>query len=523
MSLLPFEFSLTVGAAFAVFVLGLLAWWHNKWARGNLLFALMAFSLSLWTTVDWVRSLQDTALNVQITFWRLVFYLSVAFGPALAIHASTVFSQQVFRIKSWIIYAVSLGFFGIIDTAFILRSVYPETAAGSRLLEYGALFGVVYYLAAVLIVMMHLYPVVHSQMLKYIERRRAFYGLLLLSIFLSAGLWQLVQVPVPTGWALTFLCLAFFLVATLGFIRTRLFEVDFSALEAFCIVLLASALIVVMRTRDFLEFIFAFLGTVAIGGFGFMAVGAVRCESKKRRTLETVTTELRRLDQEKTDFVSIVTHQLRGPLTGVRFATEMLLRGDYGALSEEAMEIIGQIQRSNDRLLELTETSLNAARIEAGAFHSVKVPTDVTSELRLLLAELGPFAKEKNIELTSSFTGLPPCLKLDREVLRNVVFNLIDNALKYTDHGKVNLAVALNNHILSIAVSDTGRGLSGDEMKNLFKHFHRGRNDAKHYHNGTGLGLYVVKKMITAIGGQVQVHSDGIDRGSVFTIQIPIE
>ncbi|MBU1629739.1 HAMP domain-containing histidine kinase [Patescibacteria group bacterium] len=523
MSLLPFEFSLTVGAAFAVFVLGFLAWWHNKWARGNLLFALMAFSLSLWTTVDWVRSLQGTALSVQISFWRLVFYLTVAFGPALAIHASTVFSRQVFRIKSWIVYAISLGFFGVIDTAFLLRSVYPETSAGSRLLEYSALFGVVYYLAAILIVMMHLYPVVHSQILKYLERRRAFYGLLLLALFLSAGLWQLVQVPVPTGLALTVLCLAFFLVAAMGFIRTRLFDVDFFALEAFCIVLVSSALIVVMRTQDFLEFIFAFLGAVAIGGFGFMAIGAVHQESKKRRTLETVASELRQLDKDKTDFVSIVTHQLRGPLTGTRFAAEMLLRGDYGELSDEAREIIGQIKRSNDRLLELTETSLNAARIEAGAFHSVKVPTDVTSELRLLLAELGPFAKSKDIELTSSFTGVPPCLKIDREVLRNVVFNLIDNALKYTDHGKVNLAVTLHGRVLSVAVSDTGRGLTEEEIKNLFKRFHRGRNDGKHYHNGTGLGLYVVKKMITAIGGQVDVNSDGIDRGSVFTIQIPIE
>lgn len=522
MPLLPFDLSLTFGVSVAVFILGLTAWLHNKWSRGNVLFALISFSFALWIAVDWFQALQGSALPAQVAVWRVLFYLTVSFGPALAMHAGTVISRKAYPIRGWIAYAISLFLFGIIDTAFLLRAVAPGSTVGSDLLEWSAFFGVLYYAVSLLTTAVHLYPIIYSRLTDHLERRRSVYGLVILTIFLIAGLEQFLVTPIPTGLSLTLLGAAFFLLSSMGFIRVRLLGVDFPAIEAFAIALFSAAVVTLLRASDAVEAFATFSGLLVIGAFGFLAVKTVRSEADKRHKLEKFQQELLRINEAKSDLVSMVAHQLRGPLGGIRFASDMLIQGDCGKMPEQAEPALYQIKNAADRLLSMAETSLNAARLEAGAFHTTRSEIDVVTELKTLLAEVEPFARVKKLEFRSSFTGIPQRLLLDREALRNVVFNLLDNAIKFTDRGTVSVVAFIRDHALVITVSDTGAGLSPGELKQVFRQFNRGRFLHDNAHNGSGLGLYVVKKLMEQVGGTVKVMSEGVGKGSTFTAEFPL-
>ena len=142
--------------------------------------------------------------------------------------------------------------------------------------------------------------------------------------------------------------------------------------------------------------------------------------------------------------------------------------------------------------------------------------------IREIIAELTPLANAKRIGLRSSFTGVPKELLLDREVLHNVVFNLVDNAIKFTDDGSVMLVAFLRDGALTITVSDSGAGLTQKDLSQIFKQFHRGRFVHDRQHDGAGIGLFVVKRLMENVGGRVSVISDGPGKGASFTVEFPL-
>ena len=522
MPLLSFELSLTIGIAAAIFALGLTAWLHNKWSRGNVLFALLSFCFAFWLTIDWFAVMQNGALPEQLTVWRIIFYLTVSFSPALALHAAIVASRRHLPIRSWICYPVSLFLFGVIDTAFLLSSVFPASDVGSRLLEGCSLFGVFYYSITLLAVAVQLYPIVYSRLTDYLERRRAVYALLLLSLFLMAGLAQFLSIPVPVGLMLAALGAGYFLLASMAFIRSGLLNVKVPPIEIFTLTLLAAGIVYIFHSETPIEAGASLLILLVVGSFGLLAVRSVHIESKKNLQLERRMCELERLDTARCESISMITHQLRGPIGCIRVASDAILNGDCGKYSIEVEPVIRQIKQSADRLLALAETSLNAARLEAGAFHSTRSSVDTVSVIREIIAELTPLANAKRIGLRSSFTGVPKELLLDREVLHNVVFNLVDNAIKFTDDGSVMLVAFLRDGALTITVSDSGAGLTQKDLSQIFKQFHRGRFVHDRQHDGAGIGLFVVKRLMENVGGRVSVISDGPGKGASFTVEFPL-
>lgn len=509
MSLLPLDLSPSIGVAAAVFGLGVLVWWRSRWGRGAVLFALLAMIFALWTSADWFKTLQPSVLPLQITIWRLIFYASASFGPALAYHAAAVAGSRPFRLKGWSAYALSFALFVLIDSSFLVRVAAPTEALGYALFDVGVIGCALFYAGMFAAAAARLLPVSHAVSADRLEKRRAIYGFVMLALFLLAGLTLFVSLPVPGAAAVTALACAFFLVSSMAFIRVRLFDAELTAIEAFFLILASGAIIVSLQAHTAFDALLSFAGALFVGVFGVMAVHAVRREISKRRELERLNRELVSLDEEKTDFTAMIAHQLRGPLGGLRFATDMLLRGDCGPLGDDARNVVGLMKNGADRLLDLAETALNAARSESGRFQTTRAATDVTAEVRALIAEVEPIARSKGLAVTSAFEDVPPRLMIDREILCNAVFNLLDNAVRYTQSGRADVNVALKNDRLAVTVSDTGAGLTKDELGGLF---HRG---------GAGLGLYVVKKLTDAVKGSVRAQSEGLGRGSVFTVELP--
>jgi signal transduction histidine kinase len=200
----------------------------------------------------------------------------------------------------------------------------------------------------------------------------------------------------------------------------------------------------------------------------------------------------------------------------------MLVGGDFGPLSESAKKIVQQMSDTSGRLLSLAETFLNASRLEVGAYESQKVEMDPRVELQKLVDQMNSFAAGKGLMLSLEVSSsVPHLIRMDAEVFRNAVFNLIDNAIKYTSQGGVTVAAEVEHEALLIRVSDTGAGMEPAEAHQLFQKFHRGHDARAHDQDGTGLGLYIVRKLVEAAGGKITGESEGVGKGMTFILSLP--
>lgn len=521
--LLPFELILTVGAAAAVFVLGIMVWKRNTSATGNLLYSLIAFSLATWTSADWMLNLQSTALPEQVFIWKLLFYLSVCMGPALTISASAYLTHRTFHRAGIFLYIA--GIVAWFCLVFGLTAPFVEVAEMMKtFLTGGAVLTLSLYIVAFFFLGISLFPVTIAKTSGLLNRRRAIYGLLLLTPYLIAGGMQMIVGPIPTGYFLPLLAICFLVISLLAFIRASFLDVKLNALEAFFLFLTAFAIVLLLRSRSIAEAISLACGSAAVGAFAWLAIRTVRVERHKRVLLEETNRQLRMLERAQNDFVDMVAHQLRSPIGGIRAATSMLAAGDYGVLPKQARDAARLIQDSATRLLSLADTFLNASRIEMGKYESRRVSTNVAREIQQLIAELSLLAASKGIALRTKWrASFPSMLIVDQEALVNAVFNLLDNAVKYTERGVVEIFCHLEPNVLVVSVKDTGVGMLPSEIAELFKKFHRGKRGRLHEQDGTGLGLYVVKELVEAAGGKITAASDGPGTGSIFTFRLPCE
>ena len=263
---------------------------------------------------------------------------------------------------------------------------------------------------------------------------------------------------------------------------------------------------------------------------GVFLIRSVIREVEQREKLESLTTqlesantELKRVDAAKSEFVSIVSHQLRTPLTAVKGYISMMIEGTYGKMQEIQSATLQKVFQSAEHLITLVNDLLNMNRIEEGRIIYEFKAVDLAQMVDDAVFEFKNMAGDKKLNLTWIKPHGLPLAWADADKIRQVVVNFIDNAVKYTAAGGVNVLLKLENDYLVYQVSDTGVGMGPEEKARLFKKFERGEGGRLMYTGGTGLGLYVAKLMTEAHHGEITGSSEGKGRGSVFTIKIPTE
>jgi len=513
MHILPIEDIVPLWLALAAFGLGITVWVFGKRRAEHALFAIIAFSVALWATADWIRFLETTATPSQLVLWRVLFYVSISFAPAFAFHLASVSIRRSIHWTGGMVYAFGSACAAALNTAFITMN-----AEVLRI----SMFCVVSLTAFTIVsIAMMMYPVFRDTSLSQRERRWASYGVLILVPYLMVILLHSFTLPLSSRVVMTVFAVFFFAISSAALRRVRFLDVDISLLEIVFILLVAGCVITLLRISSIDAAAVASGVTVLVGIFGWRAIRLARHESRRRAELEQVNAELERLDRARRDVVAAVAHQLRGPLGGIRFAADMFSRGDFGPLSEEGTKVMDHIRASTDRLLVLAETSLNAARIEAGIFQPVVTEVDVATELRMLVADLAVSARAKGIRMDVSVHDLPPRLPLDRDALVNAVYNVLDNAVKYTDVGVITIEATYQHQLLRIRITDTGTGLSDEDKRTLFQKFSRGEEARRRVTDGTGLGLYVARKLVEELGGSITASSPGPGKGSTFCIELP--
>jgi signal transduction histidine kinase len=258
-------------------------------------------------------------------------------------------------------------------------------------------------------------------------------------------------------------------------------------------------------------------------GVVYQNIELVRRLEETNKELAVANEHLKELDQAKSEFVSIASHQLRTPMTGIMGYLSMLMEGDYGQIKGEQKKIIGDLLSASQRMINMINIFLNVSKIESGKLVITKEPRHLEDLIEKVVAVLMKTARDKKLKLAYQRPKNPlPVLMID-EKINDVVSNLIDNAIKYTEKGGITITSERSGEWVLVKVKDTGRGLDPKEAKGLFTKFVRGFGIAQVNPDGSGLGLYVARRIVEVHGGKIWVESEGPGKGSAFQFTLPIK
>jgi len=248
-------------------------------------------------------------------------------------------------------------------------------------------------------------------------------------------------------------------------------------------------------------------------------------EAKGRKEMEKILKEERELTEAKDQFILAIQHHLRTPLGPVRGYLERILDGTYGKEENPVIkEKLVEIKKLVDGLYSLVETLLDIQELKLKKEKLNLEECQIENLIESVVEELLPSAQEKGIYLKYEKTKLPT-IKVDKKRIREAIWNLVDNAIKYTRSGGVKISTKIEDGKLKIEVADTGIGMEKEEIERFLegKIFERGREAKKMYGPGRGIGLALAVEFVKAHGGKILAKSEGFGKGSTFWIELPIK
>ena len=257
-----------------------------------------------------------------------------------------------------------------------------------------------------------------------------------------------------------------------------------------------------------------FFGLVATQTASGLA-DAQALEAERRRA-----EALAEIDRAKTAFFSNVSHEFRTPLTLMLGPLEDALSNAHGELPQEAAAALTVAHRNSRRLLKLVNTLLDFSRIEAGRVEASYESTDLAAFTTDLASVFRSAIEKAGLTLIVDCPPLAEPAFVDRDMWEKIVLNLVSNALKFTFEGEIRVALKANGEHIELNVSDTGVGIPAADLPKMFQRFHRVKNARSRTHEGSGIGLALVRELAKLHGGDVTVASEA-NRGTTFTVRIP--
>ncbi len=244
--------------------------------------------------------------------------------------------------------------------------------------------------------------------------------------------------------------------------------------------------------------------------------------STRTAELEVAKDRAESADRLKSAFLANMSHELRTPLNSIIGFTGIILQGLVGPLNDEQQKQLGMVRGSSLHLLNLINDVLDISKIEAGQLQVVCAPFDMRTMLEKVIQALTPLAENKKLTLDAKIAPEVGTLVSDRRRVEQILINLVNNAVKFTDQGQIHVQCLASDDHLIVQVRDTGMGIKPENMKDMFKPFHQIDIGTARRFEGTGLGLSICQKLAELLGGEIQVASEW-GKGSTFTCILPIE
>lgn len=230
--------------------------------------------------------------------------------------------------------------------------------------------------------------------------------------------------------------------------------------------------------------------------------------------------ELKQVDKTKSEFLNMVSHELKTPLTAMLAHLEVL-DGLKSNLTKQELESLEAVKRSCNQLRILISNILEISRMESGKFELAKIDMNLKKLIDDVMKELKILAEQRGIKLVSNIEKLPR-IKADDTRLKEILNNLLTNAIKFTEKGTITVAAKKEKGNIAVSISDTGIGIAPEKMQNLFKKFYQVDSSLGRRYGGTGLGLAITKSLVEAHGGKITVKSE-LGKGTTFSFILPIK
>jgi signal transduction histidine kinase len=227
-------------------------------------------------------------------------------------------------------------------------------------------------------------------------------------------------------------------------------------------------------------------------------------------------------NRHKSDFLASMSHEFRTPLNAIIGYGRLIRRETEGQISQLQRENLQDLLNNAERLLNLIDSLLDFAKIEAGKMEVRIEPVRVQEVIHGAASTIESMLNVDRVRLIREIASDIPALNTDREKLRQIILNLLGNAVKFTERGEIKIAACQQNGSLKLAVSDTGIGIEKKDLDQIFEKFHQGDRSSSKKYRGTGLGLAIVKKFANLLGGEVAVESE-VGKGSTFTVTLPLD
>ncbi|HEY0010842.1 MAG TPA: ATP-binding protein [Candidatus Paceibacterota bacterium] len=495
---------------------------HRKSLTSKLLLA-MSLLFGLWVLnvlVQWVSS-----YNVVLMFaWQLTALIEVALYLTVAYLAyAFYFRRDLPAAWKWVFVLILMAVAAATPTALNVSSYDLYNCEGMN----GILWSVIYALEPAIIVLTVALGIgAWKQEQDALYRKQILFmagglALFLGVFFLSNYYGELTKLYEFNLWGPVGM---FFFVMFLGYmiVEFKAFNVKLLGAQA----LVYATVILIASQYFFIEgrvshgLVTATLLLTAI--FGYALVRSVKREVAQREHIEQLAKELEKSNSQQVVLIHFITHQIKGFVTKSRNIFSMLLEGDFGVVPESMKPMIEEGLRSDTKGANTIQEILNAANIKSGKVTYARSPVDMRELTGSIISDLKPAADTKGLALTLVPEGEDFTIQADRMQLTNALKNLIDNSIKYTPKGSVTVTLTREPQLVRLTVTDTGVGITPEDMHHLFTEGGHGKESQKVNVESTGFGLYIVKNIIEAHHGKVWAESEGAGKGSRFITELPV-
>jgi signal transduction histidine kinase len=231
--------------------------------------------------------------------------------------------------------------------------------------------------------------------------------------------------------------------------------------------------------------------------------------------------EIEIANKHKSEFLANMSHELRTPLNAILGYTELIIDNIYGDVPEKIQEVLERVEKNGRHLLNLINDVLDLSKIEAGRLTLSLNEYSMQDIIQTVFTSVEALAAEKNLDLNVKIRGVLNTGKGDEQRIAQVILNLLGNAIKFTEQGKVEVAATVSDESFLVSITDTGPGLSETDQKKIFEEFRQADASITRAKGGTGLGLSISKKIVEMHGGRIWVDSS-LGKGSTFSFKLPI-
>lgn len=526
---------LSVGISVAAtLILGYAVFYNNPKSVTNRYFFYFCLVAIVWTVVNYL-SYQFQSQSLVIWLLRFEIFLACWLVTSLFYLLYVVPNEERSRRgkDKWLVVATSaISLFTLTPYVFVRvlefsqgRVSKVQNGPGIAIFGLFVLSVISYSLFRLVVRIIRSTDVVKKQLKPFLVGMLIMFGLLVVFNFIFPAFLDNPRF-VPMGGVFIF---PFIVSASYAIIRRKLLNVKILSTEILVFVLGIATFIEVIVSNTLTIVIFRSSVFILVLGVGILLIRSVINEVKQREQLQLLTEELKEanikletLDKARAEFISIASHQLRTPPATIKWYIGAVLSGDFGNLTDDVKSALERVQATNNSQISLIDDLLNASRIERGKMEFFFEKADLAELAKVTYDQLIPQAQMRKIQLIYNPPIDPiPQVMMDKEKVRQVINNMVDNAIKYTKQGSVTMSIEKTPTDLVMKVKDTGRGVDPKIAPTLFSKYTRGK-DAATAATGLGLGLYVAKVIIEQNHGKIWVESEGEGKGSSFIFSLPI-